>query len=98
MDIKRIYLPYLHGTMDEKLKRSFNRFYRLAKKQECILIATNSDPVAIYEESLEIQLIPQKNAQYRDITYQPFDISGSIDNEKLNFYDAKYEKPLQERA
>jgi hypothetical protein len=88
-------MPYLHGTMDEKLKRAFNRFYRMAKSQGCAIIATNDSPKMIYEENLTIELTPEKQTEYRDITYQPLNISGSIDNEKLNFYDSRYEKPVK---
>lgn len=94
MEIHHIYLPYLHGTMDDKFKRAFNRFYRLAKSQNCSIIPTRDTPISIYEENLEIQLIPEKKVTYRDITYQSFNISGSIDNERLNFYDSDDEKPL----
>ena len=80
MEIHTIYLPYLEGTMDEKLKRIFNRFYRMAKQRGTRIISCAKIPKTIYEKEVEIKITPETETTYRALSYRALKINCTFLN------------------
>ncbi len=88
--VKKLYLPYLEGELDQYLKKKFYRLYAFLKSTDVELIRTGNKKLQILlDERLKIQILPEQEKSYRTIRYWQPTITACIDNNPLNLYDSK---------
>ncbi len=76
MTIKTIYMPYLDGAMDPKLKRIFNRFYAIAKSKNVQMVACSGLRERMIEK-INLTIKSEGKTVYRTIEYWPLTAEGT---------------------
>ena len=90
--IKNLYLPLWEGQLPFYWWRSYSILRKQCSAKQCKLIRIASRPLNLQLESAQIQIDPLDAMIEMDgFSYPCLHVHGTIDNQELDIYSAKYE-------